>query len=163
MSQHIRCSIDKDIVKKARANFMKPSKKVIDGRIHRMQAKDKNLWIIGSENKLEEFIKSTIGDSWKHVYNKTNDRYWNDYDDQPFVVMRIFDKKDRKDVVRQIINAGDDYVKPVETYYKDIILDPNEYHCIVLSKFTPEEYCEGLEKQFNLKSIKRRYDTLNLN
>ena len=157
MSQHIRCSIDKDIVKKARSNFMKPTK------LWRMHAKDKNLWVIGSESKLEEFIKNSIGNSWEHVYNKTNDRFWNDYDDQPFVVMRIFDKKHKQHIARYIINAGDEYVKPVETKDKDIILDPNRYHCIVLSNFTPEEYCEDLKMEYYLEPIKRRYDTLKLN
>ena len=157
MSQHIRCYMDKDIVKKARTNFMKPTK------LWRMQAKDKNLWVTGSESKLEEFIKNSIGSSWIHVYNKANDRLWNDYDNQPFVVMRVFDKKHKKHVARYIINAGDEYVKPVETNDKDIILDPNEYHCIVLSNFTPEEYCKGLNMEYYLEPIKRRYDTLKLN
>ena len=46
----------------------------------KMYSNDKNLWIIGTEDRLEDFIHKAIGNSWTHVYNNDNKhkKYFNE-------------------------------------------------------------------------------------
>lgn len=161
MNQH--CEFD--AIKKYRKNFMKPLKNsTFEHELTcRMNTKDKNLWIIGTEKKLEQFIYNAIGDSWLHIYNKDNSQYWDGYMNQPFIVFRLYHKRNRRQKIVQLKEAGDWCPTVVNVRWSSGELNPNSYHCIILSIFTPEEYCKGLYNEENeIKSLKWRYDELKL-
>lgn len=163
--------MDMKIVESKRKNFMKPAKNpsVRGYKSHecyepcKMNTKDKNLWITGTKEKLEKFIKNAIGDDKYQVYNKGNGELWNGYYNQPFIVFRIYDKRHRNENIYQIRRAGEWGVVPVSTSGHGRYLYPDLYHAIVLSTMTPKEYCEGMDLENDMVGgIKWRYDTLQI-
>ena len=157
------------VVKHFRKNFMKPerNKEEFDNNNSKnqckMNTKDKNLWITGTKEKLETFIQNAIGDNWVHVYNKDNTQYWDEYYGQPFVVFRLYDKKNRNTVIEQIRTAGDWNKRIIGIRHSSKTLNPDLFHCIVLSIYTPQEYTKGTcwEKIYS-NGIDWRYDELKI-
>ena len=153
--------------KKIHANFMKPDRNVEDMRINRtitackMNTKDKNLWIIGTRDKLNKFILNTIGTSPTHLFYRTVKDSWYFYHDQPFIIYGIFDKRNREETIKEIRQVGEWSPRNVGRVFKEI--NPDLYHCIVISTFTPEEYCKGMDHENDeIGGLKWRYDTLQL-
>lgn len=163
-----------DIIEKARKNFMKPDKNVEDIRLVykscKMNTKDKNLWITGTKEQCENFLKLALGKNeygdyncyrpW-YVYDKDDTEYWDHYKDQPFIVFRNYNKQKRSTKIREIKAAGGYTTRTINIRWSSGLLNPDLYHCIVLSTFTPEEYCKGMDNESNVvASLKWRYDTL---
>lgn len=144
-------------VKSYRKNFMKPR------RDPPMKRKDKNIWIVGDKDKLEQFIHDAIGDNCLCVYCKDDVNYWDGYANQPFIVFRLYDKSDRNKIFYDIKYAGDYNKRPIDIRWTSGMLNPDKSHSIVLSTFTPEEYFKGMkDKQNMIKTIKRLYDELKI-
>ena len=158
------------VVQQFRKNFMKPERNKEEFDDHtlglpcKMNTKDKNLWITGKREKLETFIYNAIGNDWIHVYNKDNTQYWDEYYGQPFIVFRLYDKKNRNTVIEQIRTAGDWDKRILGIRHSNgRILNPDLFHCIVLSIYTPQEYTKGTcwEKIY-ANGIDWRYDELKI-
>lgn len=149
------------VVKHFRKNFMKPKKK--DSVTKYGYSKIKNLWITGTKEKLETFIQNAIGNEWVHVYNKDNSDYWDNYYGQPFIVFRLYDKKNRMTMIQNMKRAGEEFYTPVNVRHSSGVLDPELYHCIVLSIYSKEEYCKGTEyEKHDIGGLDWRYDDLKL-
>lgn len=161
-----KLSIEKDIIEKARKNFIKPDRNVEDMRINtsittcKMNTKNKNLWITGTKDKLINFIHNAIDDQPTHVFYRTSKDSWIHYHDQPFIIYCLYDKKNRQNIIREIRQVGEWCPRKVGRNFNHEI-NPDLYHCIILSIFTPEDYCNGLKYKDNLiGGLKWRYDTL---
>ena len=149
------------VVKHFRKNLMKPKKK--DSFTKYGYSKIKNLWITGTKEKLETFIQNAIGNEWVNVYNKDNSDYWDNYYGQPFIVFRLYNKKNRMTMIQNMKIAGEEFDTPVNVRYSIGVLNPELYHCIVLSIYSKEEYCKGTkDKKNNIGSLDWRYDDLKL-
>lgn len=124
----------------------------------KMYSKDKNLWITGTKEQLENFIKNTIGDDLVHVFDK--DKYrWNEYFGQPFIITRLYDRKKRQEKLSRLRALGDWLQRPIEKSCY-CLLHPDLFHCIVLSIYTMEEYCKDYPQEVG--GLKWRYDELKL-
>lgn len=135
-----------------------------DGRCI-MNTKDKNLWITGTKEQCEKFIKDAIGDDKYLVYNK-NKFHWNNYFGQPFIVLRVYNKSQRAKRVYTLRRLGDwagFFIEKQKSFHE---LSPNLYHCIVLSTFSPKEYCKGAfgpdHDEDQAGSLEWRFDVLDL-
>lgn len=133
-------------------------------------SKEKNLWVIGKKQQLEEFIKNAVGDDPALVYNWQS--YWAGYVGQPIVVNRIYVRNNmdkRMTNLRQIsgLKPMDGITRRGKLLYATLnggYIDPKSYHLIVLSTYTPEQVCKVTEfKDYNLDSLKQSYDELKLN
>ena len=153
-------------IKEARKNFMKPARNVEDIRlVHKpckMNTKDKNLWITGTKEKVREFFHNAVDDHPIHVFYRIDKDSWSHYHDQPFIVYLLYDKKNRKDIIRELRRVGEYSPRKVGRGFTHEI-NPDLYHCIILSTFTPEEYCKGMDHEdIEVGGLKWRYDELNL-
>lgn len=130
--------------KKLFSNIMKPARNIIhDKSFCKLKLRNKNLWITGKRNQLEKFIHEAIGDDPSYVYNKDSSNLWINYKKQPFIIFRIFDRLNVFDTIKNIRLAGSNHIKTVQDGRSFIKLNPNDYHCIILSCYTPKEYCNG--------------------
>ena len=131
----------------------------------KMNVKDKNLWITGTKEQCEDFIKNAIGDDETVVYNK-NKFHWTGYFGQPFIVIRLYSKAQRAKKFYTLKSLGDWTGCNIEKQKSLHSLSPNLYHCIILSTFTLQEYTKDIfgkdTGQNELGSLDWRYDTLNL-
>ena len=157
---------DYETLKKIHANFMKPARNVEEIRsVHKpckMNTKDKNLWISGDKEKVREFFHNAVDDHPIHVFYRCAKWSWSHYHDQPFIVYPLYDKKNRQDIISELRRVGEWSPRNVGKDYKYEI-NPDCYHCIVLSTFTPEEYCKGMDHEdIEVGGLKWRYDTLQL-
>ena len=138
----------------------------------KMNTKDKNLWIVGTKEQCENFLKLALGknkyndencyDSLR-VYNKDDTNYWDGYEGQPFIIFRNYNKQKRALKVREMRLAGEWGHQTINIRWSSGMLDPDLYHCIVLSNYTPEEYCKGMDHYDDeVGGLKWRYDILQL-
>ena len=167
---------DHETLKKIHANFMKPARNVEDIRLVpkpcKMNTKDKNLWITGTKEQCEKFLKLALGKNKygddncyrsEYVYDKDDTGYWDGYDDQPFIVFRNYNRQKRTTKIREMRAAGDHGIRAINIRWSSGTLNPDLYHCIVLSTFTPEEYCKGMDHETDeIEGLKWRFDTLKL-
>ena len=163
-------------IKEARKKFMKPARNVEDIRLGlrpcKMNTKDKNLWITGTREQCENFLKLALGKNEygdyncyrsEYVYDKDDTGYWDGYDEQPFIVFRNYNKQKRTTKIREMRAAGDWSISPINIRWSSGMLNPDLYHCIILSTFTPEEYCKGMAHESDeVGGLKWRYDELKL-
>ena len=124
----------------------------------KMYSNDKNLWIIGTEEQLEDFIHKAIGNSWTHVYN--NDNKHKKYFGQPFIVTRLYDKQKVHDKIYELRELGDWCPSWRAHVNFDKTIHPDLFHSIVLSTYTMEDYCKDYPREVG--GLKWRYDELNL-
>ena len=130
----------------------------------RMNTKDKNLWITGTKEQCEKFIKDAIGDDKTIVYNKKK-FYWNNYFGQPFIVFRIYNKNQYYKKLHTLKQIGDWSGCTIEKQKSSHKLGSNLYHCIVLSTYTIKEFCKGVlhyEYENDIGSLEWRFDVLDL-
>ena len=163
--------LDMKITEAKRKNYMKPAKNPMSRgygeqeirKACKMNTKDKNLWIVGSKDKLEKFVYDSLGTDRYHVYNKNNTDYWNGYHNQPFIIFRLYNRENRECAIYQIRKAGEYDPVPICTCNSGKFLYPDLYHVIVLSTMTPEEYCEDMiNKEDTVGGIRWRYDELQI-
>lgn len=167
-------------IKEARKNFMKPDRNkdvplddlfkpfLVKSRYGfpytkrncaaKMYSNDKNLWIIGTEEQLEDFIHKAIGNSWTHVYN--NDNKHKKYFGQPFIVTRLYDKRKAFDKIYELRELGDWSPRWRAHVNFDKTVHPDLFHSIVLSTYTMDEYCKDYPREVG--GLKWRYDELKL-
>lgn len=128
----------------------------------KMNTKDKNLWIVGSKEQCEEFIQKALGNDPTYVYNKTQ-YYWNNYFGQPFIVFRVYNKSRRDKRICTLRGIGDWIGYGIEKQKSSYNLSADLYHCIILSIYSPNEYCRGM-KYFDdeIRGLEWRYDILDL-
>ena len=167
---------EKEFINEYRKGFMKPDKNEEDIRLInkpcKMNTKDKNLWITGTKEQCENFLKLALGkneyDDYncyrpEYVYDKDDTGYWDGYDDQPFIVFRNYNKQKRTTKIREMRAAGGYTKRTINIRWSSGTLNPDLYHCIILSTFTPEEYCKGMVREIDeIEGLKRRFDTLQL-
>lgn len=129
-----------------------------------MNTKEKNLWIIGEARELERFVYKAIGpEFWRRVYVKNEGKNWDEYEGQPFILFRLYSLKNRPELIEHMQIAGDHVPHRVQTQWGNEDLVPDLYHTIVLSNYTPKEYCKGLkESERKASSLEWRYDILYL-
>lgn len=124
----------------------------------KMYSKDKNLWITGTKDQLENFIYKAIGDSWAQVYDNNN--HHKKYFGQPFIVTRLYDKRKAFDKIYELRELGDWSPRWRAHVNFDKTVHPDLFHSIVLSTYTMEEYCKDYPREVG--GLKWRYDELNL-
>lgn len=124
----------------------------------KMYSNDKNLWIIGTEEQLEDFIYKAVGDSWTHVYDNNNKH--KKYFGQPFIITRLYDKRKAHDKIYELRELGDWIPRWRAHVNFDKTVHPDLFHSIVLSTYTMEEYCKDYPREVG--GLKWRYDELNL-
>lgn len=148
--------------KKVFSNNMKPARNIIDDKSFcKLKLRNKNLWITGKKSQLEEFIHKAIGDDPSYIYIKDSSNSWDNYKKQPFVIFHIFDKTNVFDTIKNIRLAGSNHIKTVRDGHSYIKLNPNDYHCIILSCYTPKDYCNsGHSVPLEYCDVINKYDTL---
>lgn len=168
-------------VKEARKRFMKPDRNkdvplddlfkpflvkscygfpyTVERSKAKMFSNDKNLWIIGTEEQLEDFIYKAIGKSQSHVYDNNNKH--KKYFGQPFIVTRLYDKRKVHDKIYELRELGDWFPSWRAHVNFDKTVHPDLFHSIVLSTYTMDEYCKDYPREID--GLKWRYDVLNLN
>lgn len=165
--------LDFNIIKKYRKNFMKPDRNkdtplqnlfyepyTTEISMAKMYSDKKNLWIIGTKDQLEKFINDAIGNCPYQIYNN-NHRV--KYLGQPFIVTRLYNRQKRCDRIYELKQLGDWHPRWRAHTNSNIIIHPDLFHSIVLSTFTPEEYCKGMiYGDTEINGLKWRYDFLNL-
>ena len=151
-------------VLEARKTMMKPSK-----RCDKM--KNKNIWIVGDKIQLERFILFALGYDSNCVYNLTGMKYWEGYYGQPFVVYRLYNRRNIEDRLYDIKKLGGyisqevitQHGKPAWYIKENTPIETTDYHAIILSIFTPEEVCKNLDdEKYFLKVLRQRYSVLDL-
>ena len=100
--------------------------------------------------------------------------YWNGYRGQPIVLFMLFDMNNREIKLDQLKKAGshsfpivDDFLFDEDDNYKTIrykdCLITDLFHSIVITKYTPEEYCQGVKRsRIRIREIRNKYDILDL-
>lgn len=150
-------------VEEKKKHFFKPSLDCKDNH-------EKNLWITGKKDQLEDFVNQAIGTDPLQVYNIGST--WDGYAGQSMIVARLYQKRNMQDRIYHLKAIGDSVDRGAHTrsgvlLYSELFGIPvNSYHCIVLSTMTPEEACENVDpryKENDLGGLKWRFDELKLN
>lgn len=127
--------------------------------------RNKNIWIVGDKEQLERFITVSLGYDSNCVYDLAGMKHWEGYYGQPFVVYRLYNRRNIEDRLYDIKNLGGSLSKEVITshgkpawYIKENRpVETNEYHVVILSTFTPDEVCKNLDNEKGLLQLLKHY------
>ena len=98
-------------------------------------------------------------------------KYWEGYYGQPFVVYRLYNRRNIEDRLYDINKLGGSLSQEVITQHgkpawyikENRPLETTEYHAIILSTFTPEEVCKNLvDEKCLLQLLRHHYSVLDL-
>ncbi|AXH77589.1 MAG: helicase [Circoviridae sp.] len=121
---------------------------------------NKNIWIYGpagtGKSSLAEHLADLEGASW---YNKMNNKWWNGYRDQKYVIMQDIDPDRLKGLVDHIKQWADRYPFTAELKNTARTISPAGYRLVITSNYSIEQ-C--FPKEDDQNAIYRRFNVIEL-
>lgn len=121
---------------------------------------NKNIWIFGpagtGKSALAEHLAEMEGVTW---YNKMNNKWWNGYRDQKYVIMQDIDPDRLKGLVDHIKQWADRYPFTAELKNTARTISPEGYRLVITSNYSIEQ-C--FPKEDDQNAIYRRFNVIEL-